>query len=170
MHWSRTLVAAVLLLLLIAACGGPAATADGDGDGNGSGDRTEQSEGAEPTPAPDDDGDGNGGGGGVGSGDLEGLMDGLTPPNSSEVSRTSGDGFLFVTFESSDTTDSLSGFYEDAIADTGMGTVSRTESEGSFSWIFAEDDNSAFGGVVSLIPATDGGPGSTVSIQIGSGE
>lgn len=72
-------------------------------------------------------------------------------------------------WNSSEAPDSLATFYEDAIADAGFETVSRTESEGSYSWIFGEG-SSSFGGVVGVAPATDGGAGSTVSVQLGTGE
>jgi hypothetical protein len=169
MRWTRALVL-IAILALLAACGGggagESAGDDGDGDGNG----TSQSQPAEASAAPppdDDDDDGNGGP--SSAGDLEELMDSFEPPNSTEVTRTSGTGFLFVIFTSTDDAESLADFYEDKIADAGFETVSRSETEGVYSWIFGEGSDSSFGGVVGVGPSTDGGPGSSVSIQLGSG-
>ena len=174
MRWTRALVL-IAILALLAACGGGGSgeSAGDDGDGNGNG--TSQSEPAEASaaPPPDDDGDGDGDdgdGGGPNTADLEELLDTFEPPNGTEVSRTSADNFLFVIFTSTDDADSLADFYENAIADAGFDTVSRSESDGVYSWIFGEGTDSSFGGVIGIGPSTDGGPGSSVSIQLGSGE
>jgi hypothetical protein len=178
MRWSRTLVL-VALLVLIAACGSPAATTDGDG--NGGDDGTEQSEAAQPTATPDssdgggddgggDDGGGDDGGGdGPSSGDLEGVLNGLVPPNSTQIQRTDADNIIFVIYESSDSPESLADHYPDAIADTGMEVISTTSAGGSYSWLFAENESSSFGGAVSVGPAADGGSGSSVSVQVSNG-
>lgn len=170
MRWPRALVL-ISILGLLASCGGNGGPADGGDASQG----TTQSEpaGASAAPPPDDGGNGGGGGGGDGGGpsgaDLEELLDTLEPPNSTEVSRTEADNFLFVIFSSTDSADSLADFYESAIADAGYDTVSRSQSDGVYSWIFGEDDSS-FGGVVGVGPSTDGGPGASVSIQLGTGE
>lgn len=170
MRWTRALVL-IAILGLLAACGGggsgESAGDDGDGDGNGTAQSQPAEASAAPPPDDDDDDDGNGSSGNAG--DLEELMESFEPPNSTEVSRTSGTGFLFVIFTSTDDADSLAEFYEDKIADAGFETVSRSETEGIYSWIFGEGSDSDFGGVVGVGPSTDGGPGSSVSIQLGSG-
>ena len=172
MRWSRSmLLPAALLALLLAACGGSTASSGGNG-GNG-GDESqaaqsqEESEAAEPTPEESEDG-GNGGPGGAFD-DLDQLADDLTPPNSSETSRTEAGTVLFITWESSDSPEDLEGFYEDAIADTGLGIFSRTSAEGSFSWIFGIEEGSNAGGVLSVSPGGDGS-GSLVALQIGTSE
>ena len=171
MRWSRTLVLPVLLLLLLAACGGPGAT-DGNGNGNGNGGDESQ---AEATAAPEseeseDDG-GNGGNGGNGGfdGDLEQLAEDLTPPNSTESSRTEAGGVIFLLWESTDSPEDLDEWYEDAIADVGLEVFSRTAAAGSFSYIFGIEEGSNFGGVVSIAP-TGTGSGSAVGLQIGEAE
>jgi len=122
--------------LLLAACGGPGASTDG-----------------------------NGGNGGF-EGDLEQLAEDLTPPNSTETSRTEVSGVI-LTWESSDSPEDLADFYEDAIADAGMDVFSRTSAGGSFSYIFGIEEGSSFGGVVSIAPTETDGGGSGVGLQIG---
>lgn len=173
MRWSRTLIL-LTLLALVAACGSPAASADSDGNGgNGNGNGAEESQEPEATATPADGGGGNGDGDGNGgngsSGDLEGLLSDLTPPNSSQIQRTEAEGVIFVIWESTDSPETLSDFYTDAIADTGLEIYSTTTAEGSYSWLFAESENSDFGGVVTLVPSSSGGSGSTVSVQVGAG-
>jgi len=151
------------LILVLAACGGAASPSADDGD-------PEQSTASEPSEAPassDDNGDGNGNGNGS-STDLDQLADDLTPPNSSETSRTTAGEVIFITFESSDSPDSLRDFYEDAIANTGLEVFSTTSAEGSYSWIFAESEGSSTGGVVTVVPSGTGS-GSTVAVQVGTG-
>jgi hypothetical protein len=168
MRLSRALLAPVLLLLFVVACGSPAAT-DGD-NGNGNGDEAEQSQAAEETPA-DDDGGGGGddGGGGGNAGDAEAAFERLTPPNAEEVTKTTASGVIFAAFNSPDSLDSLTSFYEDAFDDLGLQVISTTEAAGGITWFIGTDENaSEFGGVVSVIPAQDGSSGSTISIQIGA--
>lgn len=164
MRWSRTLILPVLLLLLLAACGGSAST---NGNGNGG----DESEAAEATATPEaeeseDDG-GNGGNGGGFDGDLEQLAEDLTPPNSTETSKTTAGGVIFLTWESSDSAEDLADWYEDAIGDAGLEVFSRTSAGGSFSYIFGIEEGSDFGGIVSIGPTGSGGEGSGVALQIG---
>jgi hypothetical protein len=171
MRWSRTLIL-LSLLVLIAACGSSAASADGDGgNGNGNGNGAEESQEPEATatPADGDGGDGDGDGGNGSSGDLEGLLSDLTPPNSSQIQRTEAEGVIFVIWESTDSPESLADFYTDAIEGTGMEIYSTTTAEGSYSWLFAESESSDFGGAVTLVPSSSGGSGSTISVQVGAG-
>lgn len=159
MRLARALFLPVLAILTIS-CSSPAATTE-DGDGNAS----EESVAPEATVA--DEGGGEGGGGG--DADIEQIAETLTPPNSSETSRTTAGGVIFVTYESTDSADTLKSFYENAIAETGWQVISTTSAEGSHSWIFAESEGSSNAGVVSVGPGTDGS-GSTVAIQVGAGE
>lgn len=169
MRWSRTLIL-LSLLALIAACGSSAASADGDGDGgNGNGAEESQEPEATATPADGDGGDGDGDGGNGSSGDLEGLLSDLTPPNSSQIQRTEAEGVIFVIWESTDSPESLADFYTDAIEGTGLEIYSTTTAEGSYSWLFAESESSDFGGAVTLVPSSSGGSGSTISVQVGAG-
>ena len=173
MRWSRALVL-IASLALLAACG------DGGGgpgdDGDAGGDDTQQSApaGASAAPAPDDDDgddgddDGDGGGGGN-AGDVDAAFERLTPPNAQEVSKTTTSGVIFAGFNSPDSMNSLTSFYEDAFDDLGLQILTTTEASGGITWFVGTDENaSEFGGVVSVVPASDGGSGSTVSIQIGA--
>ena len=163
MRRPQALAAFVLMFLFVAACSSPAAS-DGNGDGNGNGDGSEQSE-----PAEETQGDGGGGDGGGGDRDVEAAFDTLTPPNAEEVSKTTAQGVIFAAFNTPDSLDSLTSFYEDAFNDLGLQILSTTEASGGITWFVGTDDTaSTFGGVVSVFPATDGGDGNTVSVQIGA--
>jgi hypothetical protein len=148
----------------VVACGGGGPAASDGGNGGNGGDQSDTPD-ATATATADD---GNGGPDGNG-GDLDQLAEDLTPPNSSETSRTTAGGVIFVTFESSDSPDSLRDFYEDAIAQTGLEVFSTTSAQGSYSWIFAESEGSSYGGVVTVVPSGTGS-GSGVAIQIGTGD
>lgn len=160
MRWSRAL-AAVALMLFVAACGAPAATEGGDGDGGGDG--SEQSEPAETT-----SGDG-GGGGGSGSGDVDRAFEILTPPSSTELTKTTTEGVIFAAFDSSESFESLRSFYEDAIGEAGLRIISTSETGGGIAWAIAESEGSSFGGAVTIFPAADGS-GMQVSVTIGNAE
>jgi hypothetical protein len=166
MRWSRTLVLPVLLLLLLAACGGPGAT-DGNGNGNGNGGDESQ---AEATATPESEESEDDGGNGGNGGDLEQLAEDLTPPNTTETSRTTAGGIIFITWESTDSPEDVADWYEDAIADQGMDIFSRTSASGAFSFIFGIEEGSDFGGVVSIAPSGTGGGGSGVGLQIGEAD
>ena len=72
---------------------------------------------------------GGGASSGTGSGELEAVAAKLVPPNSSETSKTTASGVIFVTYSSTDSPDSLKGFYENAISQTGWQTISTTKYE-----------------------------------------
>jgi hypothetical protein len=163
MRRPQTLTAFALIFLIVAACSSPAAS-DGNGNGNGDGNGSEQSE-----PAEETQGDGDGGGGGGGDRDVEAAFDTLTPPNAEEVTKTTAEGVIFAAFNTPDSLDSLTSFYQDAFNDLGLQILSTTEASGGITWFVGTDDTaSTFGGVVSVFPATDGGDGNTVSVQIGA--
>ena len=163
MRWSRAAWLAPVLMLVIAACGSPAATDGGNGGGDTGDDAAQSEAAAEPTPA-------DGGGGGDGSaGDAEAAFERLTPPSAEEVTKTTASGVIFAAFNSPDSIETLTSFYEDAFNDLGLQILTTTEAAGGITWFVGTDENaSEFGGVVSVIPATDGGSGTTVSIQIGA--
>jgi hypothetical protein len=157
-------------MLMVAACGSPAAT-DGGNGGDDSGDDAAQTEPAEPTPADGggDDGGGDDGGGGGSAGDADAAFERLTPPNADEVTKTTASGVIFAAFTSPDSVETLTSFYEDAFNDLGLMILTTTETADGISWFVGTDENaSEFGGVISVVPATDGGSGTTVSIQIGA--
>ena len=159
MRWSRALTLPVLLTLLVA-CSGPAASQNGGTEQSANPTPTTEASIGEATPTQ---------GGGAGD-DLDALVDQLTPPNSTESSRTSATGGIFVGWESTDSVDSLKSFYEGAIPATGMQIVTTQSASGTFSWIFAESEGSSHGGSVVVAPSTTGGSGATVVVTVTSGE
>jgi hypothetical protein len=166
MRWSRALVAPLLILLVTVACSSPAASTGGNGNG---GNGSEQSQGSEPTPEATPGG-GNGGNGGNGgsSGDAQAAFERLTPDNADQLTKTEAGGVIFAAFDTSESIESLTSFYEDAFNDLGLQIVSTTETGGGISWIVGNDpEASTFGGAISVFPASDGS-GTQVSIQIGS--
>ena len=160
MRWSRTFVAPFLIVVAVA-CSSPGGGTGGDG--------SEPTDAPEPTTASTDGGGGDGGDGGSGSGDLDAVFEQLTPPNSTETSKTAAEGIIFAVFESTDSIDSLKSFYESAIPDSGLQIFSTTEAQGGYAWTIAESEGSSFGGAVSIYPSGSGS-GTAVSVTIGSGE
>jgi len=162
-----TLVA--LLVLVAAACGGSAASsapADaGSGSGNGNG-----------AAATADSGSGNGNGaaatadagsGGGSATDAAAVGDQLKPPNATETSKTTTGNYWYAIYHSTDSADSLKGFYEGQIPKTGLKVISTTTANGSYVWVVATDDSGAFGGSVTVAPSTDGS-GSDIIVGVGS--
>lgn len=160
MRWSRMLITLALMMLVVA-CGSPATTDAGDGNGS------EQTEAPDPTSGDGGSGDG---GGSAGSGDVDRVFEILTPPNSSELTKTTADGIIFAAFTSSDSFESLRSFYEDAISEAGLQIFSTTEAQGGIAWAIAESEGSSFGGTVSIFPASDGSDSNQISVTIGSSE
>ncbi len=167
MRWPRAMVLMAILALL-AACGGNGPGDDDPDDGDAASQAAAQSEPTEASAAPPPD-DGGGDDGGGDGGDAEEAFERLTPPNAAEVSKTTASGVIFAAFNTPDSMDSLTNFYEDAFNDLGLQILTTTEAAGGISWFVGTDENaSEFGGVISVIPATDGGEGTTVSVQIGA--
>ena len=104
--------------------------------------------------------------GGGAPGDIDGMIDALTPPNSTETNRTVASGGGFVSWESTDSVDSLKGFYESAIPATGMQIFSTTNASGTTSWLFAESEGSSRGGSVTIAPSSSGGSGASVVVTV----
>jgi hypothetical protein len=167
MRWPRTLLAPVLVLAVVA-CSSPGASEGGDASDGGNGGNGGSSDAPASVAAASQDDGGNGGNGGNG-GDAEAAFERLTPPNAEEVTKTTASGVIFAAFNSPDSVDSLTSFYRDAFDDLGLQILTTTETAGGISWFVGTDENaSEFGGVISVIPATDGGSGSTISVQIGA--
>ena len=176
MRWTRNLPV-ILIVLLIAACGGGG---NGDGDDGGNGGSSQEADGG------DDGGDGGGGesqaaasqddgggddggdGGSTGSVDLDEAFATLTPPNATELSKTTTAGVIFAAWDSPDDIDSLQSFYEGAIADAGLQIIQTTTAQDGIAWVVAENEGSSFGGTVSIFPASDGS-GTQISVTIGDG-
>jgi hypothetical protein len=172
MRWTQVL-AALLIVLLVAACGGGSGDGNGGDDGGGSqaaGNGDDGGEGSQPA-GNDGNGDDGGGadGGGSGSLDVDEVFATLTPPNATELSKTTTAGVIFAAWESDDSFDSLRSFYEDAIADSGLQIIQTTEAQGGIAWVVAEDDTGNFGGTISIFPASDGS-GTQISVTVGEAE
>lgn len=162
MRWSRALILPVLLMLILAACGGASSSSGGNGNG-GSSQAAEESQGSEPSQADEESqAPAESQGSGQSAGDLDALIEALTPPNSSEVTRTTAQGGAYIGWNSTDNPDSLKGFYESAIPGTGMVILTTSSTQGSYIWIFAENDSSSYGGSITVAPQTDGTDGSYV--------
>ena len=150
MRWSLAIMAA-LLVLVVAACGGQPAASSGNGDGGDGGDGGSSTA---PAASQDDGDDGDGGDGDV-TGSVQDIYDQLIPPNSTETTITTAGGAIVGGYTTTDSLDSIVSFYESAIPDTGMEIFSTTNAQGGTAWLFAESEGSAFGGSVSAFPSGD---------------
>ncbi|HEY7464430.1 MAG TPA: hypothetical protein VH987_08345 [Candidatus Limnocylindria bacterium] len=162
----RSLVAVALLLALatLAACGGGPGGSTAATSSTGASTGGEESTGGEPSePAATQST------GGAPAGDLDGLINALVPPNSTEISKTTAEGGAFISYSSTDSRDSLKNHYESAIPAAGMQIFSRTEVSDTNAWVFAQSEGSSFGGSVTVAPAQDGGSGSTVIVTVSAG-
>jgi len=159
MRRSHALILPVLLLLALAACGG-SSSSNGNGNG-GESQAAQESQAAESQAAQESHGGGS-------NTDIDQVASDLVPPNSSETSRTTASGVIFVTYDSTDSPDSLKSFYDDAIDQLGWYVFSQTSAGGSYSWIIGETETADAAGSITLGPGGDG-TGSSVLIQIGTG-
>jgi hypothetical protein len=153
---------AVLFALIVAGCGGSAASsapADaGTDSGNGGATTAEPAAEVSAEPA------GNGGGS---TEDAANVGDQLKPPNSTETSKTTTEGYWYAIYHSNDSPDALKSFYEGQIPKTGLKIISTTTANGSYSWLIARDESGDFGGSVTVAPGGSGS-GSDVIVGIGS--
>jgi len=154
---------APILAIALAACGGSSPGASTD-DGNGG---QSAAASAEASAAESDAGPGASNGGLSGS-DLEQVAQRLVPPNSSETSKTTASGVIFVTYDSSDSPDTLKSFYENAISQLGWYTFSTTSAGGAYSWIIGETEAGDAAGSITVGPGANDGS-SSVLIQLGTG-
>jgi hypothetical protein len=158
----RTLLVGATLLALttLAACGGGSGSSTAATASQGGGASTGASTGGEPSNPPAATPTENAGGGG--GNDVNSIVSALTPPNANQLSRTDAGGGVIITWDSTDSADSLKGFYESKIPGTGMKIFSTTSAGGTFSWIFAESEGSSHGGSVTVGPSSTGAAGSSV--------
>ncbi|MEZ4504057.1 MAG: hypothetical protein R3C39_15650 [Dehalococcoidia bacterium] len=145
MRWLRAMLIPAAILLIVS-CGG------GDDDG---GDATSEATTATTAEATSSGGDGgsSGGGSSVSSGDIDQLIEDLTPPNSNEVARFSAPEGTNVSFESSDSFDDLKGFYDGKLGDIGVNVTGTLTVEGAQTWIFEQDEGAS--GAVTISPDGD---------------
>jgi len=159
MRRSRALILPVLMLLILSACGG-SSSSTGNGNG-GQSQSAEQSQAAEESQAAESQA-AESQGSGQSAGDLDSLVQALTPPHSSELSKTTAAGGVFIAWNSTDSVESLKSFYESAIPGTGMIVISTSSASGTYAWVFAKDESSSYGGSVTIGPTSDGTDGGSV--------
>ena len=105
-------------------------------------------------------------GGGNAEGDVDEMIGRLEPPNATEVSRFSSSDGVVIGWESSDSVDSVKGFYDDAIAEAGLNVYGTTDVQETHSWVIAEESGNGFNGSVTIGPSSSGS-GTSVSALLG---
>ncbi len=164
----RTSVIALLVALVVVGCGSSAASSAPADAGNGTGAAATADAGSGSGAAAAAD-SGSGSGSGTGSAEEAAAVgDQLKPPNSSETSKTTTEGYWYAVYHSTDSPDSLKSFYEGQIPKAGLKIISTTSASGSYVWVVARDETGSFGGSVTVGPAADGSGGSDVIVGIGS--
>jgi hypothetical protein len=164
MRSARVPVIAVALILLLAACNAPSGS-----DGGGGNDATESSsatvdEASNPTATEDTPDTGGGAGGG---GDLGALADELAPPNGNEQARFNADGGVIVNWLSSDDVESVKSYYDGQLSSMGLNVLQTTSIQGTYGWVFGNEDGSGTSGALTIGPDSGSG-GTSVSLTLGS--
>lgn len=149
MRFIRTLLPAALLVTL-AACGG-AATSSAPASQASASSAASSSASAEASASASE---------GSGSADLDRLEDELTPPDSSETSRSDVPGGTVISYETSASMDDLRSFYLDKFEELGLEILTSDAGDSGVSWVFGESSE-AFGGSVVLAPS-----GGTVNVIV----
>lgn len=108
----------------------------------------------------------SGGGGGNASGDVGEMVSRLEPPNATEVSRFSSADGVVISWESTDSVDSVKSFYDDAIEEAGLNVYGTTDVQGTHSWVISEESGSGYNGSVTIGPSSSGS-GTSVSALLG---
>jgi hypothetical protein len=125
MRSMRTLLPGVLLLVALAACGGGPASPD-ESNGVEPSTATSASEPAAETPA------GSTGGGPSSVTDVDGMIEALTPPNSTQISRTDAGTSSIVAWESTDSVGDLKSYYILKIAELNLTVLTTTEAANTY--------------------------------------
>lgn len=159
-------------VFLISACGGDDDNSSKSTSSSGKATATHASSGeGDKTPAGqatsgnDGDDGGSSSGNSSGSGDLDKLADKLVPPHSKQIAKYSTDDGLLITYESTDSVDSLKDFYDDKVKNLGVKVQGTFDAGDSHTWYFGDDDSSGPGGTV--IVGDNGGGKTSVTITIG---
>lgn len=148
-HTPLVTIAMLALALALAACGGssPGASSGDDGSKQSAAASVAESSSSK----------------GPATGDVEGIADALTPPSATETSRTTSGGLIVLTYESTDSFDALTSFYEGALRDAGLDVTSTTTADGGANWTFDAADLS---GSVTLVEGGASNGGVAVAISI----
>ena len=101
-----------------------------------------------------------------GGADLDSLVQRLTPPNATETARMNvGGANITVTWDSSDSVDSLRSHYEGLFGNLGLTVVMSSTTEGTYVWFVQAGDNASLGGAVTVAPGSSGS-GATVAVTL----
>jgi len=158
----RSMGATMMLVGLVAVgCGGSAASSAPADAGSGAAASADTGGGTTDTAPPAGDANGS-------AAETAAVAQQLVPPNSTEQSKTTTDTYWYAVYGSSDSPDTLKGFYENQIPKSGLKIVSTTSAGGTYAWAISKDEAGTFGGSVTVGPASDGSSGSTVIVAIGS--
>ena len=127
MRSTRFLLLSVLaaLVIALAACGGGPASATAD-ESTGGESSTAASESEPAAETPDD------GGPGGSVTDVDSMIEELTPPNSTQISRTDVGPSSTVAFESTDTVGDLKSYYVQKIAELNLIVLTTTEAANTY--------------------------------------
>jgi hypothetical protein len=107
-----------------------------------------------------------GSGGANAEGDVDEMVGRLEPPNATEVSRFSSSDGVVIAWESTDSVESVKGFYDDAIEEAGLNVYGTTDVQGTHSWVISEDSGTGYNGSVTIGPSNSGN-GTSVSALLG---
>jgi hypothetical protein len=163
MRSARVPVIAVALILILAACNAPSSTDGGGGDDSTESSSATVDEASNPTATEDTPDTGGGGGGG----DLGALADELAPPNGDEQARFNADGGVIVNWLSSDDVESVKSYYDGQLSSMGLNVLQTTSIQGTYGWVFGNEDGSGTSGALTIGPDSGSG-GTSVSLTLGS--
>jgi hypothetical protein len=144
--------------MLAVACSSPLPSANGS---------SVSSSARQPSPAATTAPTDGAGSSGSGTADVEGVYATLTPPDATEVSKTTAGGVIVAAFDSEEPLETVRQFFEDAFAEANLRVVNATTAQGGVAWAVTRPGDSSFGGAISIVPAADG-TGTQISITIGS--
>jgi len=161
----RSPVVGVLLITLatLAACGGGQASTSSAATSS----QAAASSAGEPTEAADTPSAAESTGG-SGGGDVQAVADALKPPNATQTFNSASGDVILTIYASTDSGDSLKSFYEGAIPAAGLKIISTSTDTASSTtvFVFSRDDNTSFGGGISIGPDPSGN-GTVVSVTVG---
>ncbi len=159
--------------LFIAACGGGDDDSDGPpgpggADSNSTPTQESGNNGAPTQSGGDATATSSSGGGGADAGDIDGIMKDLVPPKSTEILRYSSQGTTSVSYESTDSLDSLKSFYDKRLKDLDLKLMGNMSTADTHSWFVGSDDGKAPQGSVTIFPSGTAGK-VAVTITLGPG-
>jgi hypothetical protein len=137
-----------VLLVVLAACGGPAASSAESTAVEPSTAASASEPAASMAESPDD--------GGPAPTSIEELEDELVPPNSNQLTRTETPQGVLVAYESTDIVPDLKAYYAQKIAELGMTVITTNEAANTWAVAFGTDNTgTGLGGTVAIQNAGD---------------